>query len=196
MEQRVCKKCGETKDIDQFAKVYSLKNRGKDYFQHRWLLWFRAFSAEKERRRRREKPEEYRLARRRHRNNNLEHCRELRRKHGRKIKDQAYLNYGGYKCVCCGEVEQTMLTIDHINNDGNKHRNLLNGGRGRKASVDLYHWLKKNNYPDGFQVLCYNCNMSKHRNKGICSHKLREGSSTREKSRTAKQPEVQSIPLG
>lgn len=26
---------------------------------------------------------------------------------------------------------------------------------------DLYAWLHANKYPDGFQVLCHNCNMAK-----------------------------------
>ncbi len=32
-------------------------------------------------------------------------------------------------------------------------------------------WLKANNFPPGFQTLCHNCNIGKHRNKGICPHK-------------------------
>ena len=77
-----------------------------------------------------------------------------------------------------------MLTIDHVNNDGSKHRReigkLYKYPDGRRALVtDIYGWLEKNGFPDGFQVLCYNCNISKHRNKGVCEHKLNEGSTTR-----------------
>lgn len=49
------------------------------------------------------------------------------------------------------------LTIDHINGGGTKHCRAI-GGKGR-----LYGWLKKNNYPGGFRVLCYNHNCSKQR---------------------------------
>lgn len=71
-----------------------------------------------------------------------------------------------------------MLTLDHINEDGSVHRNLLNGGRGRKAPVDIYRRLKEAGFPTDIQVLCYNCNISKHRNGGMCAHKIKEGSTT------------------
>lgn len=199
MELRDCKKCKESKNLDQFVKVYSLKSRGKNYYQHTCLICYRIKHAEKERQRRSEKPEEYRLSRRKHRANNLEHCRRIRRESGHRLKDRAYEAYGGYRCVCCGEGEPTMLSFDHINEDGAKHR-LEQLKVRRPTSLDkgssgdtLYRWLKNNNYPDGFQILCYNCNISKHRNKGICSHKLGEGSTTRAKARTPKRVEVQSI---
>lgn len=70
----------------------------------------------------------------------------------------------GYKCRCCGESNELFLTIDHINNDGNKHRKEMN-------YRSIYVWLVKNNYPDNFQILCYNCNCGKSRNKGVCPHK-------------------------
>ncbi len=57
------------------------------------------------------------------------------------------------KCKCCGENHYEFLTIDHINNDGAEHRKEIGG--------NLYEWLISNNFPEGFQVLCYNCNMCK-----------------------------------
>ena len=67
-------------------------------------------------------------------------------------------------CACCGQKGLQFLTIDHVNNDGHEHR--------KKVGVaNLPIWLKNNNYPDGFQILCWNCNMAKARNKGICPHK-------------------------
>lgn len=71
-----------------------------------------------------------------------------------------------------------MLTIDHIGNDGSKHRDEINGGKGRTKSIDMYCWLEDHDFPKGFQVLCYNCNISKHRNGGVCGHRLDEGSTT------------------
>jgi hypothetical protein len=67
-------------------------------------------------------------------------------------------------CKCCGENELEFLTIDHIYNNGKEHRKSL--GSGGKS---LYDWLKKNNYPEGYDVLCMNCNMNKRFNE-ICSH--------------------------
>ncbi len=75
-------------------------------------------------------------------------------------RDAALKKYGG-KCNCCGEKEKKFLCIDHINNDGVEHR--------KKIGSNIYSWLRKNNYPKGFQVLCYNCNNAKAR-YGKCPH--------------------------
>jgi len=89
------------------------------------------------------------------------------RENYRKVKDEVFLAYGGYKCACCGEEEQSFLCIDHINGGGEKHRTEIGVGvRGR----NMYTWLKKNGFPPGFQVLCHNCNMGKYLNGGICPH--------------------------
>ena len=85
------------------------------------------------------------------------------RVHRARTRDLVFEAYGGYKCVCCGETEPKFLSIDHINNDGAKHK--------KKTNSNLYRWLKKNDYPSGFQVLCMNCNCGKYRNGGICPHK-------------------------
>jgi len=72
------------------------------------------------------------------------------------------LDHYGKKCACCGETTIEFLAIDHINGGGNAHRRKI----GR---TNLYTWLKANNYPDGFQTLCHNCNMSKGF-YGYCPH--------------------------
>jgi hypothetical protein len=74
---------------------------------------------------------------------------------------QAY----GNRCVCCGETNVRFLTIDHINSDGAEHKRKTNG-----KSQKIARWLKANNYPDGFQVLCFNCNCGRALNGGICPH--------------------------
>lgn len=84
------------------------------------------------------------------------------------LKDDIYKAYGGYVCACCGETERMFLSIDHVNDDGNQMRKVHG-----KTPERLYRWLKKNNYPDGFQVLCMNCNTGKHRNGGTCPHQAR-----------------------
>lgn len=76
----------------------------------------------------------------------------------------AYSN-GLPQCSCCGELEYEFLTIDHIiprKSQGHDRR-----FSGRK----LYQWLRRNNYPSGFQVLCMNCNWGKAR-CGECPHRL------------------------
>jgi len=77
-----------------------------------------------------------------------------------------YYSGGKMECVCCREKEVKFLTIDHINNDGGAHRKKLGYGGNR-----FYYWLKKNNYPEGYVVACFNCNCGRARNGGICPHK-------------------------
>lgn len=76
---------------------------------------------------------------------------------------------GEPRCECCGENIIEFLSIDHINNNGAEERKRL-GWRGRGKA--FYYWLVKNNYPEGYQVLCCNCNHGKWINKGICPHKI------------------------
>jgi hypothetical protein len=73
-----------------------------------------------------------------------------------------YYSNNKLECNCCSEKEIKFLSIDHINGGGTQHL--------KKIKMSLVDWLIKNNYPKGFQVLCYNCNMA----KGIygkCPHK-------------------------
>lgn len=79
-------------------------------------------------------------------------------------KIQVFTKYG-LQCNCCGENDFDKLTIDHINNDGKKHRIMLGGGDR------IYNWLIKNNFPNEYQTLCMNCNKGKYLNSGICPHK-------------------------
>jgi hypothetical protein len=81
-----------------------------------------------------------------------------------KLKDEVLAAYGN-KCSCCGESERDFLTMDHIAGNGAEHRREI--GEGSKR---LYQFLKKNNFPSGFQVLCYNCNCAKG-HRGVCPHK-------------------------
>lgn len=84
-----------------------------------------------------------------------------------KLKVFKHYSKGIIKCVCCGEKETDFLTLDHTNNDGAKHRKIL--GRNFSGSV-FYSWLISHNFPKGFQVMCFNCNLGKNINKGICPH--------------------------
>lgn len=87
---------------------------------------------------------------------------EHTRKKRQELKAELITHYGNGKCVCCGETEIMFLSIDHTNGDGCKHL--------KHIGYNLYFWLKKNNYPEGFQVLCFNCNRGKYLNNGICPH--------------------------
>ena len=71
------------------------------------------------------------------------------------LKFETITHYGGH-CVVCGEPCLTFLCLDHINNDGHDHR--INMGLGQA----FYLSLKRNGFPGGLQVLCWNCNWLKH----------------------------------
>jgi len=90
-------------------------------------------------------------------------CKDYYIKRGRKLKDDVFAAYGGYRCNCCGETEVLFLQIDHVENDGAVHRREIGSGA-------LYLWLKRHKFPEGFQVLCANCNWGKRQNGGICPH--------------------------
>ena len=70
------------------------------------------------------------------------------------------------KCVCCGETEIVFLTVDHINGGGSEERRRTNQHTG-----SFLRYLKKQGYPEGYQVLCWNCNCGRVQNGGICPHK-------------------------
>ncbi len=70
-----------------------------------------------------------------------------------RIRERVLEAYGGV-CQCCAESENMFLAIDHIHGGGTKHVREI----GRRS---FYGWLVKNNFPEGFQVLCHNCNMAK-----------------------------------
>lgn len=92
-----------------------------------------------------------------------ERCLTLSKESARILRQKdrkAALNHYGCRCVYCGETLEVFLTIDHINNDGNKHRRTIGTS---KTGVNIYAWLRKNNYPPEFQVLCVNCNHAKGR---------------------------------
>ena len=71
--------------------------------------------------------------------------------------------YGSF-CQCCGESQNEFLAIDHVNGCGAELRKLQGGGSS------FYSWLKRHGLPDGYQVLCHNCNMAKALH-GMCPHK-------------------------
>lgn len=76
-----------------------------------------------------------------------------------KLKTGVITAYGG-KCSCCGELHPDFLTVDHVNNDGKKHR----------ASVtSVYRDLRNRGYPSGYTILCFNCNIARSL-FGTCPH--------------------------
>lgn len=71
------------------------------------------------------------------------------------------------------ETELTFLTIDHTEDNGAEHRRQMAAEKGNawgQAGGPTYRWLRDNNFPPGFQVLCANCNCGKQWNGGVCPH--------------------------
>jgi hypothetical protein len=91
---------------------------------------------------------------------NPEKMKEIQKNGYRKLRKQVMDAYGA-KCKCCGEEHDEFLTIDHIGGDGAKHR--------KETNNEVYAWLRRNGYPEGFQVLCMNCNFSIGM-RGYCPH--------------------------
>src|SRR3990167_1044199 len=76
----------------------------------------------------------------------------------------ATLNHYGHgkpECVCCGEREFRFLCFDHINGGGHAHI--------RRIRQPLVQWLHNNNFPEGFRILCWNCNSAIGMD-GVCPH--------------------------
>ena len=102
--------------------------------------------------------------------NNKERCKERFHKwfelNRGKYRRLVIEHYGGInpKCSCCGESMYEFLTIDHISGNGNQHKKAI-----KKTGDAFYGWLINNNYPEGYQVLCMNCNHS-YGHYGYCPH--------------------------
>jgi hypothetical protein len=73
-----------------------------------------------------------------------------------KVKLEVLTHYSSHPPTCswCKYSDVRALSIDHVNGGGKQHRATLNG-------YHIYSWLRKNGYPDGYQVLCMNCQFIK-----------------------------------
>lgn len=96
-------------------------------------------------------------------------CLEAKKRHNRKLKAEVFEAYGGFICACCQITEPMFLQIDHVERDGYKLR------KEQGLGASLYQWLKRNDFPSGYQVLCANCNHARSRKdnpSGMCPHEL------------------------
>lgn len=84
-----------------------------------------------------------------------------------RCREEVFAAYGGWKCACCGETEKLFLSIDHVENNGAEERR---SGMYAASGTGFYLWLRKQNFPPGYQVLCMNCQVGKHKNGGVCPH--------------------------
>lgn len=91
---------------------------------------------------------------------------QQKRGKARRLADKlaAFDAYGGRYCKCWGESRLEFLQLDHIHGGGTKHRKVV-----RAAGKTLYTWLRDAGYPEGYRVLCCNCNFSRGA-FGYCPH--------------------------
>lgn len=162
--QKRCSRCGEWKSVSLFHKNTKSKDgltcwcKGcvREYGRTYHVV-YRASHKEEERicnaAYYASHKEEVAAMNRRYLEANREEINAKGRKRTRQRRLGVLSHYGG-KCACCGETTFEFLAIDHINGGGGEHRRKI----GKSETVK---WLIKNNYPEGFQVLCHNCNLAK-----------------------------------
>lgn len=90
-------------------------------------------------------------------------ARRIHKKRANIARKRLVLDQYGGVCQCCGEHRIEMLTVDHVDGGGSTHRKVVGSGN------TFHQWLKRNKFPPGFQVLCFNCNCSKGANRE-CPH--------------------------
>lgn len=69
-----------------------------------------------------------------------------------KLKAIDYYSHGTNTCLWCKIGDLRVLELDHINDDGKLDRSIHG---------DIVRWVTRNNFPEGYQVLCRNCNWIK-----------------------------------
>ncbi len=90
-------------------------------------------------------------------------CKDCRRaeRYSRKRRVIDHYSNGSNQCACCGESTYEFLTIDHVDGGGSNHR--------KQIGTSIIAYLIRHNFPHGYQILCFNCNVSKGF-YGYCPH--------------------------
>lgn len=167
---KLCVPCGFTLSLEE--NFHRLDDGG-------YYAWCKRCASDRARKRYRQ-PETRTAAladRAAYRKANREHILERDRATRLNRKIQVWEHYGNgiAACVCCGVNEHEFLTLDHIDANGADHRKELrkSGVGGYATGWFIYKWLIDNGYPDGYQTLCFNCNVGKHRTKiNKCPHQI------------------------
>ena len=170
-----CSKCHKIKPLNEFLPIHIRKN-GKEYKSNRCRECYNKYNKawrakEGNRYKDIQKKRWHDRLNAMNENERLEFNKRMAQKtraSNKRLKDLVYEVYG-HQCACCGESEESFLTIDHVNNDGAEQRRktgIKNGG------TVFYRWLIKNGFPKDFQVLCWNCQWGKVKNNGICPHSV------------------------
>ena len=180
---RQCSACGETKPESEFwrkkdglnsaCRTCAAKAKRERYDPEKARTMNRRYYLNNRDAVRTSNKRYYEAHRERYAEQNHERYQRIKRDY-----TQLVFDHYGRSCACCGEAIPILLTIDHINNDGAEHRRQLSGSRTGKVGAWFYKWLVDNGLPPGYQTLCWNCNMGKHLNGGVCPHQTLERSET------------------
>jgi len=86
-------------------------------------------------------------------------CRTCQRERPRRLKIEVLSHYSNGKpfCAGCGFGLIEALQIDHLENNGAAEKKMYNHNGGHNC----YVILKRRGFPEGYQVLCANCNLIK-----------------------------------
>lgn len=137
-----------TKSEKEYHKNYYQKNREKlNAYKNNW---------------KKENRDKVNKSQSGYRKRHKEKVNEWNRNYLRKLRKEVIKKYGN-KCACCKENRFEFLAIDHTNGGGNEHRKIIGQGYA------ILFWIRKNNYPKGFRVLCNNCNGA-FGHYGYCPH--------------------------
>lgn len=94
----------------------------------------------------------------------------------RRMQDkQIILERYGKECAICGFDDIRALQLDHIEDNGSQERKELGGQKF--SGVKFYRYLIKQDLPNGYQILCANCNNIKQWDKNKAEPKRIELSS-------------------
>ena len=156
----------------QYRKDWYSKNRERELERRKeYHETHRDEMLTKGKKRYEENKEKYKKMGKEYREKNKEQVNKQKREHYQvsgKIKQQQnkkiiveYYSEGRNCCNCpsCNESNIEFLAIDHIEGGGGKHR--------KQVSGNFYNYLIKEDFPEGYQILCHNCNVAK-RDKGYC----------------------------
>ncbi len=167
---RLCKHCKLDRPIDDFNKAFGSGNHyGKCRTCRNSRVKERRMLPEMKDKRKIEARKRYVLNKEeilkntskyyfKNRKRRLQQSKEI----NRKLREDVLLIYGN-KCVCCDESTFEFLTIDHVNNDGARHRKKV-------SSTKLYRELRTyGTVNPNYQLLCWNCNITKAKYKK-CPH--------------------------
>ena len=78
------------------------------------------------------------------------------------LKREVFEHYCGgvvhCQCLNCPITNIDLLTVDYKKGNGIHHKSKKGN---RISELHLWSWLKRNNYPKEFQILCWFCNSAK-----------------------------------